>query len=132
MKAGFRQIMVTGDNPLTAVAVAKMAGPAFLCSYRRSLLVDVVASPLPFSEPGTMTESRLIVRDVLDPTLRWDLKAFLLAGLPHGALLGVEEAEGKEEGEDTGGFLSEKRPPDIAEVSQADSSRGWSGWNLTG
>ena len=41
--AALRIVMVTGDNALTAVAVAKQCGPVFVRPWRPTLLVDVVA-----------------------------------------------------------------------------------------
>ncbi len=80
-RAGFRQLMVTGDNPLTALAVSKMAGNAFLCSWRRPLLVDLAPSP------ANLLELRLCVSDTLDPALRWDLLEYLRAQLGDAVLL---------------------------------------------
>lgn len=73
-RAGLRQIMVTGDNPLTALAVSKMAGSAFLCAWRHPLLVDLGSG-------AGSREPRLAVVDVLDPTLQWDLQEYLQAYL---------------------------------------------------
>ncbi len=92
-RAGLRQIMVTGDNPLTALAVSKMAGTAFLCSWRRPLLVDLAL------DPATM-DMRLAVLDALDPSLHWDLLEYLQVNLG-ASLLTVPAAE--QDDDDGGG-----------------------------
>jgi len=90
-RAGLRQIMVTGDNPLTALAVSKMAGSAFLCAWRRPLLVDLAL------DPGTM-EMRLAVLNALDPSLKWGLMEYLRGNLGKALLtLTKAETEGEEE-----------------------------------
>jgi magnesium-transporting ATPase (P-type) len=117
-QAGFRQLMVTGDNPLvsglrvparskisgsetvvypwkqTAVAVAKMSGPVFLSGWRRAMLVDVQSAV-----PGG--ETKLVVRDILDPSLKWDLVEFLQANFDEETLLLP----------DTGSAGTSARPP---------------------
>lgn len=93
-RAGLRQIMVTGDNPLTALAVSKMAGSAFLCAWRRPLLVDLAMD-------AEKMEMKLAVLDALDPTLKWDLLDYLRTNLGKalvtmtkaGAEAGLEERE---------------------------------------
>lgn len=73
------------------MSVAKMAGPAFLCSWRRSMLVDALTAPSAFDVGGA--PRRLILSDVLDPSLKWDLIDYLVANLPPDTLLLSEEDE---------------------------------------
>ncbi|KAG6552589.1 hypothetical protein Mapa_005789 [Marchantia paleacea] len=42
-KAGLREVMVTGDNPLTAISVSRQCGPFFLRSSCRTFLIDRAA-----------------------------------------------------------------------------------------
>ncbi|KAL3682686.1 hypothetical protein R1sor_000708 [Riccia sorocarpa] len=39
-RAGLREVMVTGDNPLTAISVSRQCGPFFLRSSCRTFLID--------------------------------------------------------------------------------------------
>lgn len=94
-RAGFRQLMVTGDNPLTALAVSRLAGDAFLCQWRRPLLVDLNPSP------ADLLELRLCVSDALDQSLRWDLLDYMRGQLGDGVLLfpeGEQQRAGRRQG----------------------------------
>ncbi|KAL2621789.1 hypothetical protein R1flu_001994 [Riccia fluitans] len=46
-EAGMREVMVTGDNPYTAAAVARQSGPFFLEPSRRTYLLDQSADFIP-------------------------------------------------------------------------------------
>ncbi|CAM6100809.1 unnamed protein product [Calypogeia fissa] len=45
-KAGLREVMVTGDNPLTAISVSRQCGPFFLRSSCRTFLIDLAIDGL--------------------------------------------------------------------------------------
>eukprot|EP00002_Diphylleia_rotans_P029645 TRINITY_DN6050_c0_g1_i2.p1 TRINITY_DN6050_c0_g1~~TRINITY_DN6050_c0_g1_i2.p1 ORF type:complete len:1443 (+),score=311.35 TRINITY_DN6050_c0_g1_i2:49-4377(+) len=69
--SGLRCIMVTGDNPLTAFAVARKCDPFFLRTSRKAFLLDVCDEP--------SGGSALVIQDLLDPNNRCDFASYLKA-----------------------------------------------------
>lgn len=70
---GFRLIMITGDNPLTAAAVAKMSGH-FLSKKKSPMILDAVME-------------NLVLTDMEDAKKKISLLDYLLLHLPKSILL---------------------------------------------
>ncbi|KAL2621794.1 hypothetical protein R1flu_001999 [Riccia fluitans] len=58
-RAGLREVMVTGDNPLTAISVSRQCGPFFLRSSCRTFLIDRAAD-----SHAEMHKSGCVLKDV--------------------------------------------------------------------
>ena len=90
VRAGLRCIMVTGDNPLTATAVAKRCGPYFLRPSRRACLLELAPAAIDSTAdagtqppPGSATTlPAMILRDIDDAVDPIDFGVFLRERLP--------------------------------------------------